>query len=167
MHPTLRQFLDGLDLLGRLASLDQLAALVDSCPIGLDALAPYVRFSDEGYARNPVRTTSQYQTIVLCWRPGQSSSVHDHPGSACAVRVVSGAATETTYVLAGDGTPVPVATHTAGAGEVLAGQDADIHRVANLGPDDLITLHVYSPPLLRMNRWPNPDVAAAEGASVH
>jgi cysteine dioxygenase len=41
------------------------------------------------------------------------------------------------------------------AGDYCASQDADIHQMSNLQPagTDLITLHLYSPPLFRMNMY--------------
>ena len=45
------------------------------------------------------------------------------------------------------------ATHRAGG--ICATEDADIHQVSNLADDggDLVTLHVYSPPLLNMGTY--------------
>jgi hypothetical protein len=38
---------------------------------------------------------------------------------------------------------------------IVATQDADIHQVSNLppAPSDLVTLHLYAPPLKAMNRY--------------
>ena len=43
-------------------------------------------------------------------------------------------------------------SHDLMAGDVCASADDDIHQVSNLqaGSADLVTLHIYSPPLLRM-----------------
>jgi len=48
------------------------------------------------------------------------------------------------------------------AGHTCASQDADVHQMSNLQPEgsDLVTLHVYSPPLFRMNMY------SLEGAKV-
>jgi cysteine dioxygenase len=41
------------------------------------------------------------------------------------------------------------------AGDSCASQDADVHQISNLQPEgtDLVTLHIYSPPLFRMNMY--------------
>ena len=41
------------------------------------------------------------------------------------------------------------------AGDSCASQDADVHQMSNLQPEgtDLVTLHIYSPPLFRMNMY--------------
>jgi len=41
------------------------------------------------------------------------------------------------------------------AGDSCASQDSDVHQMSNLEADghDLVTLHIYSPPLFRMNTF--------------
>ncbi len=42
-----------------------------------------------------------------------------------------------------------------GEGYVCAAEDSDIHQVANMqaAGKDLVTLHIYSPPIVRMNTY--------------
>jgi hypothetical protein len=49
----------------------------------------------------------------------------------------------------------PTSTRELRPGSILASADADIHQLSNLqaGRAGLITLHVYSPPLLSMNSY--------------
>ncbi len=51
-----------------------------------------------------------------------------------------------------------------GVGESTALQDADIHQVSNLQAEgtDLVTLHIYSPPLLRMDTYSLTDATVGE-----
>lgn len=57
-------------------------------------LAGAVDFDDRSYLRTVIHGREHYQALVLCWRSGQSSPIHDHRALNCAVRVVSGCATE-------------------------------------------------------------------------
>jgi cysteine dioxygenase len=77
-----------------------------------------------------------YAALVLCWRPGQASPIHDHLGSACALRVIQGTGTETRFHRRADGTLVEGGTHTYECHRVCGTYDADIH-----------TLHIYTPPM--------------------
>ena len=54
-----------------------------------------VSFGDKAYRRNLLHDGPAYHALVLCWRAGQRSPIHDHSGSSCAVRVLEGIATET------------------------------------------------------------------------
>src|SRR5947209_15344556 len=115
-------------------------------------LASYMVFSPERYVRNRLHDGPAYQALVLCWRNGQRSPIHNHRGSHCGVKVLRGVATETAFTRAPNGLIVPVGSRDLPPGHTCASADEDIHQVSNLqaGGADLVTLHVYSPPLLRM-----------------
>src|SRR5262245_24322443 len=121
-------------------------------PLTVQDLASYLTFSPARYVRNRVRDGPAYQALLLCWRNGQRSPIHNHRGSRCGVKVLHGVATETTFDRAPNGLVVPVRSRDLPPGHTCASADEDIHQVSNLqaGGADLVTLHVYSPPLLRM-----------------
>src|SRR5258708_319403 len=50
----------------------------------------YIQFSEDRYARNLVYKTADFECLVLCWKPGQRSPIHDHGNSICAVYTVDG-----------------------------------------------------------------------------
>ena len=111
-------------------------------------LAGALVFADRNYRRIAIRRRPHYEALVLCWKSGQRSPIHNHLGSSCVVKVVEGRATETNYVPSPCGKLVPQRSRTFAAGSVTGCRDAAIHQMANLEPpgQDLITLHVYSPP---------------------
>ena len=112
-------------------------------------------FGDRSYRRNLLHEGPNYHALVLCWRPGQRSPIHDHNGSSCAVRVLQGVATETAVARTSQGLVYATTSRDCHVGAVLGSFDADAHQISNLQPpgQDLITLHLYSPPLLKMNRY--------------
>lgn len=115
-------------------------------------LRPFVRFGRDKYRRNLVCRRKHYEVLVLCWSPGQHSPIHDHHGSHCAVAVLSGEATEVRFVRTADERLRAHSIQTLPTGAVTASIDDDLHVVANWAPShcDLVTLHVYSPPLTHM-----------------
>ncbi len=110
-------------------------------------------FAEGAYTRNLVCRTPDFELLVLCWRPGHLSTIHDHAGSLNAIRVYAGRLTSRRFVPVQDqplGTgPVKMsAEEHAGPGSDLVGVDRDgIHQLANTSDEDLITVHVYAPPL--------------------
>ena len=154
-------YLDGLE--GR-APLDELTALVGDLGIEIEDLEEHVRFSERGYARNLVRTGEWYHAWVLCWKNGQRSPIHDHLGSSCGVRVLRGTATQTLCAFAPNGHVKAVFSRDFYEGSVLGSEDSDMHQVSNLqaGSADLVTLHIYSPPLLRMETYTLTDLTRGE-----
>ena len=142
-----------------------LRAILDwfaECDISAGDVANYLVFSPERYVRNLLHAGPAYQALVLCWRNGQRSPIHNHRGSHCGVRVLRGVATETVFARAPNGMVVAVGSRDLPPGHLCASADDDIHQVSNLqaGGADLVTLHVYSPPLLRM------DVFSLETSAV-
>jgi cysteine dioxygenase len=111
-------------------------------------LVEAVGFDARSYRRTVIHTRDHYQALVLCWRSGQGSPIHDHCGSNCAVRVVAGRATETRFVAAPCGRLMPVTSQVHATGSVTGCSGDETHQLANLesSGSDLITLHVYSPP---------------------
>ena len=142
-----------LDRFHQPISIATLTDWIERTPCDLGAVRSYVRYHPDHYLRNLMRRGPAYQALVLCWQPGQRSPIHDHWGSACAVKVLAGTATETLFEQTPEGRIYPVSSRFLREGATTVSASADIHQVSNLQPDgkNLITLHVYSPPLLTMN----------------
>lgn len=85
---------------------------------------------------------------LICWMDEHDTGFHDHDVSAGAVAVVSGAVREERLAIEG-----PTRTGVFRAGASFHFSAADIHRVSHAGSDPAVTLHVYSPPLLRMGAY--------------
>ena len=102
--------------------------------------------------------------MVLCWRGGQRTPIHNHAGSVCGFRVREGTGTETIFESTPSGVIKAVSAHDLPVGTINATQDSDIHQVSNCqaAGEDLITLHVYSPPLLRMDTYSLTDRTIGE-----
>ncbi len=106
------------------------------------------KFDSRRYARNLLAKSDWYQLLVICWRSGQSSPIHDHIGTACGVRVIAGSATETVYKETANGRVRPVSSQVIPAGSVILSEDEDIHLITNQDSEQgLVTLHLYTPPL--------------------
>jgi len=122
-------------------------------------------FARDGYARNLVCRTPSFELLVLCWRPGQESTIHDHAGALNAIRVYSGELTSRTFsrtsgATSGDG---PVAQdreeRVPADGHMVGLERNGIHQLANTSGEDLVTVHVYAPALMELNVY---STASAE-----
>ena len=114
-------------------------------------------FARDGYARNLLCRTPSFELLVLCWRPGQESTIHDHAGALNAIRVYSGELTSRTFsrtsgATSGDG---PVAqdreVRVPADGHMVGLERNGIHQLANTSGEDLVTVHVYAPALMELN----------------
>lgn len=88
---------------------------------------------------------------LICWSHDHDTGFHDHDLSAGAVAVVAGAVREERLVL---GRPVdaPIA-RIATAGSSFSFGASDIHRVLHADVEPAVTIHAYSPPLVRMGSY--------------
>ncbi|MCS7034769.1 MAG: cysteine dioxygenase family protein [Phycisphaerae bacterium] len=152
---TLDDFFAELDQYRTRVPLRLLDERLRQVEIDLAEIEPFIRFGADTYRRNLLRAGPAYHALILCWRSGQRSPIHDHRGSSCGVRVLRGTATETVFERTPDGHIFPTRTRRLEAGFCCGTEDQDIHQLSNLEPagSDLITLHIYSPPLLVMGTY--------------
>jgi len=152
---TLKEWFAELDEYQERIPLEVLIQGLERLRLDRAEIQPFVQFSSERYRRNLMHAGPAYHALILCWRNGQCSPIHDHRGSACAVRVIVGEASETIFAMTEEGFIFPVRTRTLPEGFICATEDLDIHQLSNFQPKqaDLITLHIYSPPLLVMGQY--------------
>ncbi|MDP2136545.1 MAG: cysteine dioxygenase family protein [Candidatus Didemnitutus sp.] len=134
------------------ADLGELSRLLTESAVTLEDLKGYLHFEDDCYRRNLVAENPWFNLLVLCWKSGQRSPIHDHAHSVCAFKVLTGVCSETVYAFSPCGQVVPVQTTDLPAGKIVASHDSETHQVSNLQPagTNLVTLHIYSPPLKTM-----------------
>jgi cysteine dioxygenase len=161
---TLLHLFEMLDRYHDRVPLSVLKTALSELYVPLEQLAAFTIFSDEGYRRNLLYAGSCYHALILCWQSGQRSEIHDHLGSACAVKVLQGCATESHFTTAENGMIFPVRSIEHASGSVCGSEDLDIHQVSNLQPNGcpLVTLHIYSPPLLVMGKYTLDSVGREE-----
>jgi cysteine dioxygenase len=128
-------------------SRDDLLALTRQLELPDDLIDGHLAFDPDSYARNLILRTPGFELLALCWLPGQRSTIHDHGGSVGVVRVYRGDLTSRLYD-AQDGEPARmISEDDVGPGTHAAVDRPDIHQLANETGEDLVTIHIYSPPL--------------------
>ena len=149
---TLIEYLDGLTSRAPVAELKTRLAGLN---ITVEDVADYVHFGQDRYLRNLVHEGDWYHVLAICWRSGQRSPIHNHAGSTCGFKVLRGTGIETVFDLTPCGQVSAVKSTTMPPGYICVAKDTDIHQVSNLQSDgvDLVTLHIYSPPLLVMGTY--------------
>ena len=100
------------------------------------------------YTRQVIFAAPDYCVLALIWRPGQMSPVHNHR-AACALGVHAGTLTETAFTPAPGGAGQGI--RLTGCRQLYTGDtshgpadEQSAHRVANLGVEPAISIHVYA-----------------------
>lgn len=88
---------------------------------------------------------------LICWSRDHDTGFHDHDLSAGAVAVIAGSVREERLVLGRPAEqPLSRVVH---AGSSFSFGASDIHRVLHAGREPAVTIHAYSPPLVRMGAY--------------
>lgn len=113
------------------------ALALRSAPIDYPALLRRSEFRNETYHRILLHRDEAREVRLICWQPGQSSSLHSHGAADCAFRVLRGSAEELNL-------------HTGWqrhhADVISATPQHEVHQVMCTG-EPLVTLHIYQRPL--------------------
>ena len=142
-----------LSRMGGPPAFEELSALLGGVEVTAEELRPYVSFKEGTYARHRVHLGEHAELLVLCWRPGQRTPIHDHAGSCGAVRVLRGVMWETLFEMQDGGGLVYESAREWTPGHVTGADVPDIHQLGNpdVSGQDLVTLHLYAPPLTSLN----------------
>jgi cysteine dioxygenase len=140
---------------------DQLAERLLRAKLDLSTIARALRFDERGYARRVLARTPACELVLACWLPRQGTPIHDHGGSSGATVVVGGALAERTYVSRPDRGLEIVDVRRVGEGEPMVEHPETIHLVQNAGRSPAFSLHLYAPPLVRMQRYAPPEPIGA------
>src|SRR3954469_4177442 len=153
--PKLAGLIDYLDGLSTRADLGVLSRLLETASVGRADLLPPCTFGVRGYRRNTISEGRWYELLCLCWRSGHVTPIHDHRGVSCAFKVIEGTGTEIRFEVTESGLVCTNGTATMPPGYLCAAQDEAIHQLANMQAtgQDLITLHIYSPPISKMHTY--------------
>jgi len=130
----------------------------------------HLQFNDDTYTRHFVCRTPQFDLLLLGWKTGQFSSIHDHSNSWSAVRVIRGILTSRTFKIVDNQLkrmPARLVSEEEGHKEQWAFLDrGEVHQLGNVAPENLVTMHVYSPPLRTMTYYFT-DSTQTEQIQVH
>lgn len=146
---SLQSLVEKLEALTAVPSLEDAHRLIQQTDISAQEIAPYLGFKTGNYSRHRVMRNEFVEMLVLCWKPGQRTPIHDHNGSHGAVLIHKGIMWETTFEYHTE-TGLAYKSHRElRTGGLTGSEIPDIHQLGN--PDvsgrDLITIHIYAPPL--------------------
>jgi cysteine dioxygenase len=139
--------------LKRRPTLEEVNEWLRETEVGHEELRPHVGFKEGTYARHRVGGGPHAELLVLCWLPGQRTPIHDHDGSFGAVKVLRGVMWETLFEMDASRGLAYKSAREWRPGEVTGADVPDIHQLGNpdVSGQDLVTLHLYAPPLKSLN----------------
>lgn len=143
--------------------LNELTHIVGTADLSLADVSAFVRLAPDHYQDTLVCRREHFEIRSLGWQSGQRSSIHDHYGSSCVVRMMKGKLRNTDFECNGAGFVRATRSNDLKCGQVNAKQDDEIHQLVNENPDDAVSLHIYSPPLGETNVFDETGVTIFKG----
>ena len=98
----------------------------------------YVEFSENKYLRRIVKQNENIEILILSWKKGQETKIHDHSKNGCILRVLNGSLQETRYGV------VKEITNLEKDSIGYIDNSEGLHQISAL--DNSVSLHIYSPP---------------------
>ena len=127
-----------------------------------EEVQPRTLFSEKRYARNLVyKKDREFEIMIMCWKAGQRSSIHDHAGSLGGIRILQGELTECLFGRAANGMIKALSSADYAIEETRVEETSLIHQISNLQAENgkTVSVHIYIPPLVRMNVYSLEDPA--------
>jgi len=107
----------------------------------------YATWCEEGYTRNCLARTDDYELILICWSPGANTAVHNHSEQHCWMYQISGILKEQRY------SKPQGQLNLTRASELKQGQFTymhdrmGFHSLTNIGSAGAMSLHIYVAPI--------------------
>jgi cysteine dioxygenase len=135
--------------------------ILDRLLITTEEVQPHALFSDKRYARNLVHKDRQFEIMIMCWHAGQRSSIHDHAGALGGIKILQGELTESLFGRAANGMIKSLSSSEYALADTRVEETSLIHQISNLqaGQGKTVSVHIYIPPLVRMNVYSLEDPA--------
>jgi cysteine dioxygenase len=127
--------------------------ILDRLVVTAEEVQPHALFSEKRYARNLVYKDREFEIMIMCWKAGQRSSIHDHAGALGGIRILQGELTESLFKKAANGMIKSLSSADYAIEDTRVEETSLIHQISNLQAEEgkTVSVHLYIPPLVRMN----------------
>lgn len=140
-------------------SRSELMDVLNQFPDLSSLIQPYVTEPKEyPYGRNIIYKSNDIEIIVINLPANSHTYIHDHGKSECCGRVIQGEIVNVEYE-AVELDQVRISNeHLVQAGEVFSTPLGVIHQMQNRRAERVISLHAYSPPIMGLKVYPQPEL---------
>lgn len=136
----LAEMLDEVDPLDR-------AKVMKRINIEAHDLEPFITWSEQGYTRNCIARTAQYELILLCWDIGSKTPIHGHGGEDCWVYQVQGTVEEIRFKQDAEQLTVTNRMLLTPGKLAYMNDKMGYHSIENVSDQRAMTLHIYAAPI--------------------
>ena len=125
-----------------------LGKVIKQMNIPLSDFETFASWDKEGYTRNCIRRTNEYELILLCWKKGDATPIHGHGGQRCWVYQIEGQLTEIRYDKNDSGHLIEIDRKLLTPGNLtFMNNSMGYHKLNNETNGRAMTLHIYVSPI--------------------
>jgi len=127
-------------------------SIIHSLQLEPNAFEKYASWSKKSYTRNCIADTDKFELILICWNAGHQTSIHDHGGEECWVKVIEGEFKETVYKQVESGELILLKTKFSKENDITYMKDfMGYHRLESSANKRSMSLHLYAKPIRSCN----------------
>lgn len=110
----------------------------------------YISYSNKTYKKNLVYRNYDFELFIICWKNNDASPIHDHAENGCLFKILEGELVEYKY-----DRDLNFTTKVNLRKNNISYLDNNIgyHKIANNSYNNSVSLHLYSPPRYRTNKY--------------
>ena len=122
--------------------------IIHSLQLEPNAFEKYANWSKDCYTRNCIADTEKFELILICWCAGHQTSIHDHGGEECWVKVIEGEFKEVVYKKNENDELIAVKSSISKTNQVSYMKDfMGFHSLENISNKKSMSLHLYAKPI--------------------
>lgn len=126
--------------------------IIHTTKLEATAFNTYASWSNDCYTRNCIVDSEKFELILICWREGDQTAIHDHGGEECWVKTIEGEFKETIFKKDEKGELKAVKTTISKPNDITYMKDfMGFHRLENISKKRGISLHLYAKPIRNCN----------------
>lgn len=128
--------------------------VLERIDIAEEAYAPHCSWSSKQYTRNCIVRTPEFELLLICYEPGQRTSIHDYDSQQAWVMPVVGEVVEERFQADAKLGLKRTSSAVLGPGSFsYFDNSGSIHRYLNVSGERAVTLNLYAPPLRRWRSY--------------
>lgn len=129
------------------ADADKHSKILRQLDIPIDKFEPFTSWDKEGYTRNCLARTDDYELILICWSPGAKTAVHNHSDQHCWMYQISGALEEQRFAKPDGDLKMTRESELRQGGFTYMHDRMGFHQLQNTAETKAMSLHIYVAPI--------------------
>lgn len=127
---------------------NQYVSIAKRITISKDECEEYISWDAKDYTRNCIEHNDDFELILICWKPGDETPIHDHNDQRCWVYQIEGEVVEERFVKDEEGNLLKNHEMILSGGRLTYMHDSmGYHTLSNKTNKNAFSLHLYIKPV--------------------